>query len=115
MMKKIDTPPTAYASSSPGPASWIALAEPRNSPTPIVPPMAISWMWRLRRLRAREVSGFDMSGVPYGSILEWTEQRVAPALGQLVALHDDGGTGCSERAGSAVARSSAAHESLEPM
>ena len=46
MMKKITTPATAYDSSSEGPACWIALAEPRNKPTPIAPPIAIIWMWR---------------------------------------------------------------------
>src|ERR1700730_4512391 len=38
----------------------MAFAEPRNSPTPIVPPMAMSWMCRLCRFRERFDSARDM-------------------------------------------------------
>jgi hypothetical protein len=39
-----------------GPASLIALAEPRNKPTPIVEPNAIRRMWRSRKPRFNESS-----------------------------------------------------------
>src|ERR1700741_2294440 len=42
----------------------MALAEPRNNPTPIVPPSAMSWIWRSRRLRERCESACDVIEVP---------------------------------------------------
>ncbi len=36
-----------------GPAKLMVLPEPMNRPVPIAPPMAMSWMWRLVRLRCR--------------------------------------------------------------
>jgi hypothetical protein len=45
-MKKITNPPTAYPSMRPGPAFWTALAEPKNTPTPMAPPMAMSSICR---------------------------------------------------------------------
>src|SRR4029077_18918858 len=100
MMKKIATPPSAYASNSPGPAPWIALAEPRNKPTPIVPPMAMSWMWRVRRVRERARPGCDMRISLSG---RRPEERVAPALRQLITLHQCGDAGSHEASGDTVA------------
>src|SRR6516225_3991872 len=86
----------------------MALAEPRNRPTPIVPPMAISWMWRLRSLRASEVSVCDMRGFRvYATRRGWAsgrrpEQRVAPPLRELVALHQGGRVAREQRAGDTV-------------
>src|SRR5215469_13384202 len=99
----------------------MAFAEPRNKPTPIVPPMAISWMWRLRRLRASEVAGCDMRGFRVyatrvvGASGRWPEQRVAPPLREFVALHERGCAGCDERCGDTVAIGrSARQEAPEP-
>src|ERR1700730_3525331 len=114
MMKKIANPPSAYASSRPGPASWIALAEPRNNPTPIVPPMAMSWMWRLRRLRERSRPGCDMR-ISLCTEEGWAsgrrpEEGLAAALRQLVTLHQCGGAGGHERGGGPCAGGGAAEK-----
>src|SRR6516164_5010950 len=99
----------------------MAFAEPRNKPTPTVPPMAISWMWRLRRLRASEVGCCDMRGFRVyatrmvGTSGRWPEQRVAPPLREFVALHEHGRAVCDQRRGDTIVISrSAAQEAPEP-
>src|SRR4029077_9786869 len=89
----------------------MALAEPRNRPTPIVPPMAMSWIWRLRRLRARLISGWVMAGsfawvgfLKTDSAARWPEEGIAAPLRQLVALHDRRRTGSVEAGGDTLRR-----------
>jgi hypothetical protein len=48
-MKKRKTPHRAYARNRPGPRSCRRSPEPRKSPVPIAPPMAIIWICRLPR------------------------------------------------------------------
>ena len=65
----------------------MACAEPRKSPTPIVPPKAMSWIWRLRRLRDRCDSDCDMrtplaacsARAPEACDLTWTRRRPSQA------------------------------------
>jgi len=50
--------------STDGPASWIVLAEPRNSPAPIAMPSAMKVMWRgvSRRCSCGVMDGLAESG-----------------------------------------------------
>ncbi|GAA3197731.1 hypothetical protein GCM10020255_100690 [Rhodococcus baikonurensis] len=47
MTKKSMKPMIMYTKITEGPASEIVLPDPMNSPVPMAPPMAISWICRL--------------------------------------------------------------------
>lgn len=51
--KNSTMPMMAYTNTMEGPARLIVLPEPMKRPVPMAPPMAMSWMWRLVRLRCR--------------------------------------------------------------
>ena len=47
MMKKMITPARAYMRMMLGPALAMLAPAPRKRPTPMAPPIAIIWTWRL--------------------------------------------------------------------
>ncbi len=57
MTKNSMKPMIMWTKMTDGPARLMVLPDPMNSPVPMAPPMAISWMWRLDNERERCGSG----------------------------------------------------------
>ena len=71
-------PTPMYTKMMLGPVSAIDLPEPRNSPVPMVPPMAMNCTWRLLRPRAISLPlSSDSPGSAVAGVAAWAARMSA--------------------------------------